>query len=276
MKNYSIKFVLTFIFFTLLLGSCEKKEEFVASEKLISTEEMSNPENKQDVFGAEHNAFLDYFILNIKLPTGTKSISKNDVFPVIDSYYKSKGKVYGEKEVAFYTDFYQKMNKATLNGFDFTTYPTDLCRWFPFLPYCKIPYPIPTELLKRQVGTTSYQSTMSFIKAVKDIETKITNNGSLKQEENDFWLIQYSTARHSAAYWHNELGKQKQSQWVVNGFVNFNENFTNEAEICVACVALADVTGVAAGGAIGGAIVSIASLGDQLGWWDRIWKWLWN
>jgi hypothetical protein len=212
-------------FIALLMFGCGNKEELKIEEKLVSNEEMQNTSNKMDFYGKEHNEFLDYFAANVKFSSPQSVMSKKEVYPMVEGFNKLKGRPFGEREIGLLNDFYSKMDKAEKNGLFMGPFlPAQYCKWFPWLPYCNVPFPLPSELLTRK--STSYnKNVLDFIKAVKDIEDKVLADKVMKEDEKGFWLQYYSIARHSAAYWYNELiVKKENSVWIKRGFVDNNKD----------------------------------------------------
>ncbi|RAV30542.1 hypothetical protein DN748_03330 [Sinomicrobium soli] len=227
--------------------SCDQEDDTMPipkKEREISAKEMRNEKNPYDNQGVLHNEFLDYFITHIDL--NTKEVNREKLMTLVEDFHKTKKMDFGASEIEVYNEVFDLYGKVEIH----LPGPLDrLCKYIPMI--CDIlkpqgPILAFPDLDDNQEGTATDQ-VLDFIENIKVAEQKILADTQMEEIEK-YALLNYTTvARHSAAYWHNEMHVQKsQSNW-------YNAETDMVAAYCWKCVGKSDVEG-AIGGAISGAL----------------------
>lgn len=260
----------TFLLSLFILTACSKNEDtkISSTEQEITTSQIENKANKLDYVGELHNKMMDYFATNVD-----KSNNKLNIEDFVNVYTKfaRENKInFDDEQRMNVINSYNQMREMMGAQQSLANIQPEMCKRFPAL--CNLtgtgPYnPNPINFLSEGSGN-SYQSTLNYIAAIKDIEDKVLKSKEINDKDLEAILSFYSVARHSAAYWHNvEFVQKEKSYW-------YNKEVAEAAKVrpCVNCnVVNADIAGAVVGslggpiGSLGGAAVfSIAA--KNFGW----------
>lgn len=239
MKNLIKTTIAALLVFTMTTSCKKDKEEDFSIERQISAKEMSNESNKYDNIGQKHNAYLDAF---------AKSDGKTDVESLIKvstEFFKDDKNEETAATIRASSEIYAQV-QAEVQSIGGPYRPIDLCKRFPSLCNIFNPFPgpyNPFDILNSSNGGTSTDRTLKFIAELKATEAKIMAT-DVKESEKAAVLAYYATARHSAAYWHNNLIASNKSPW-------YNANLAAQFAKYPKDIIGADADGATIGGILG-------------------------
>lgn len=236
----------------------------VAVEREIPVDQMANRQNPYDEEGKRHNDFLQYFQANVDDPA---ALNQERIMALVRDYHEASKLEYNEFTARAYEQTFAEFQVAGIGG---PYYDFNWCRRFPIL--CSfLPGPfLPFNLLQASNGGTATDRVSRFLEAVKKKESELLASKEIDEDAKTALLIYTTVARHSAAYWHNELEVKKSgSKWT-----GWTAGTTAaKAKPCHTC----DVIGADASGAtigfffggpwgagIGGGVASAASIIEKL------------
>lgn len=212
MKNLIKTSIATLLVF-VMASSCKKEDADQALvERQITANEMANGKNEFDNTGKQHNAFLDYYA-----QSSLKSGNNADVETLIrlaNEFYKNDTNDATQPTLRLSSTILGNVQEEIISiGGPYR--PIDLCKRFPSLCNIFNPSPgpfIPFNILLSSEGSST-DRTLKFIDKIKSVETELLSTKGLKDDEKAALLAYYSTARHSAAYWHNNLIASDNQFW---------------------------------------------------------------
>ncbi len=242
--------------------SCDQEDDntplpIEKKEREIKVSEMRYEKNPYDDQGMLHNEFLDFFITRVDL--SSKEMNREKLFSLIEEFHSVKKIDFEASDIEIYHKVFDFYAEAKIH------YPgsesiSRLCKYFDIPILCDIiKWPFPTLLTLDDVEEgEATDRILKYIEEIKAAEAKILEDTRMDEIEK-YALLNYATvARHSAAYWHNEMHVLKsQSNWS-----NADESLA--AEYCWKCVGKSDVEG-AIGGAITGAFAGGVGAGPGAG-----------
>lgn len=256
-----------FIAFT----ACKKEEDRQVNqvEQEISAAQMQNKNNSYDQIGILHNKFLDYFSQNVPAEGNVN----------FDAFLNIYTKFAADNQIDF-DDTQRRTLNSSYGTFlemlgpnnDISNINPEMCKRFPAL--CNItgtgPYN-PNGLLDKSSGGTSYERTLKYIDAIRDIEKKVIASKDITEDDRNAILAYYTVARHSAAYWHNVENAYREKSYWYNTEANSEANALRPCQQCT--IVNADVTGAIVGavagpvGSLGGAVIFSTAA--------ALWSWKW-
>jgi len=207
MKNL-IKTSIAALLVFAMVTSCKKDQNGdVSMERQLTEKEMANEKNQFDKVGQQHNAYLDFFAKN----SGDASVE--NLIKVSAEFYKDDKNDETTATLRASGEIYAQVQQE-IQAIGGPYRPLDLCKRFPILCDIFKPFPgpyIPFDILNSSTGTST-DRTLKFIAEVKNMEAKVMET-DMEASDKAVILGYYSTARHSAAYWHNNLIASKNNPW---------------------------------------------------------------